>query len=270
MAFRSSAQSTTTGNASSGTVPVPSGAAINDIAIVVVSVDALGPETFTWDTGFTQLYNTSIAAPDGHTFGAAWKRLTAADTGNYSQSWTDTKDYLIQCFLFSGRDTTNPPVASTIATNTSSNPTPITVTANGVTAVTGDDLLFVMCPDIVLNNNGISFTPASTFTEQTDTVNAGSGGIGWCNLSCDYKENVSGGATGSISGTFITNSQNAGWLAGLIRIPSVVAAVDPVKSNTNYPVPRDVEYPMSGRTAIGMPMQQQVVPLPQLMGQQVM
>lgn len=221
MAYRSSTSAG--GSTTTVTVAVPAGAATDDIAILVVGVDEFQAQTITWPSGFTQLGNTLILAPDGAILAFAWKRLTGADSGNYTITLSSsTGDHLAECALFSGRHTTNPPVASTIATNTTANSSPISVDATGLTAVTGDDLLWIGAADTTAGNGGTSWSPPSTFTEQKDDVNAGP--TGFCNGSIATKDNVSSGATGTITGTFIA-TVTAGWLASLVRIPAAAVAM---------------------------------------------
>jgi hypothetical protein len=214
MAYRSSSNVTGTGVATVN-VPVPSGAAANDIAILVVNIDGTGHGTITWPSGFTLLFKTEVASPDGHTQGIAWKRLTGADSGNYTVSWTGSNDVIGQCNLFSGRHTSNPPVASQ-ASNTSSNSSPISVGAATVTAVTGDDLLWAGGLDMNSNITTTSCAAPSTYTERQDSNHL------WCALSTATKDNVSAGATGTVTGTFTTTT-TAGWLAHLVRIPAAAS-----------------------------------------------
>lgn len=240
MAYRSSSNNGTS-SGTTITVPVPAGAATNDIAIIAISAD-IQNVTFTWPTGFTQLDGLSITAPDGHEYASAWKRLTAADSGNYSITASPSAgpNILAECALFSGRHTTNPPVASTIATNTTANSSPISVSANGVTAVTGDDLLWIGAGDTTAANGGTSWTPPSTFTERQDNASSGTGG--WCNGSMATSDNVSSGATGTITGTFIT-TVTAGWFASLVRIPAAAVISIPNKIyQTNFAVNRAAYY----------------------------
>ena len=213
MAFRASGTAASgSGNLTAGS---PTGLAANDIIILAASADATGC-TFGWPTGFTQLYNTSNASPDGQTFGLAWKRAAGGDslattiTGNGASSW------VLRAFAWSGRDTGNPPIGSTAATNTSANSSPTTVTSNGVTAVSGDDLAWFGMLDVTLATTSSTFTQPTGYTSQGTTID-----------SIDHfdvygvatKDNVSAGATGTVSGT-LTHSGNAGWAAYLIRIPS--------------------------------------------------
>ena len=220
MAYRSS--SANNGNGSSGTVPVPASAATDDIAIVALNIDGTGHGTITV-TDFTQLDSTiTVATPDGHTQAIFYKRLTAADSGNYAFSWTNSNDWIAECALFSGRNTTNPPVASTGATNSSSNTSPVSVGANGVTALTDDDLIWIGG----LDGSGLAVSagcaPPTDFTERqdvNDTTRA------WCNLSIATRDAVAAGATGTITGTYTMDGGTAGWLAFLVRIPVVSAGV---------------------------------------------
>lgn len=244
MAFRSSSfNASLTGGSTSGTVPVPSGAASGDIAIIAISLDYFGSETITWPSGFTEVQNyANLGVPDGNIFGIAWKRLTGADSGTYAISWTSSADWLIECALFSGRDATNPPV-SNIATNTSANTSPVSVAATGVTAVAGDDLLWIGAVDQT-GNGAASCSPPSTFTEQQDAQSTDPGGAagGYCNVSMATKDNVSAGATGTITGTY-TTSATAGWAASLVRIPAAASTGIPNKIyQTNFAVKRASYY----------------------------
>lgn len=218
MAYRNST-SAGGGATTTVTVAVPAGAATDDIAILAISTDIGITQTITWPSGFTQLDDTLISGPDAQVYASAWKRLTGADSGNYVATLSSsTNDHLAECALFSGRHTTNAPVASTLATNTTANTSPISVTANGVTAVAGDDLLWIGAADVTSGGGGTSWSPPSSFTERQDDVNQGPGG-GWCNGSMATQDNVGAGATGTITGTFVA-TVTAGWFASLIRIPA--------------------------------------------------
>lgn len=75
---------------------------------------------------------------------AAWKRLTANDSGTYSLTVSNnTINWGLIAVAFSGRDTLNPPVGATAKTSTASNASPITMASNAVTVVSGDDLVWI-------------------------------------------------------------------------------------------------------------------------------
>ena len=223
MAYRSSSANSAESSATALTTTVPAGAATDDIAIVCASYDDPSV-TFTWDAGFTELYDQTMTA-DGHRFGCAWKRLTGADSGNYTatiNSAPGARGWVVQAALFSGRHTTNPPVGSTIAVNNSGNSSPISVAANGVTAVAGDDLCWIGGLDVTSAGVGNGCAAPTSFTERQDTE--GGGGALWSNMSIATWDNVSAGATGTITGTYSLSSGTAGWVAVLIRIPAAGGA----------------------------------------------
>lgn len=217
MAFRSAgtAVSTTTSTQTSVTPGTPAGLSVDDIIIIVVSYDATGA-TFS-ASGFTVLDSQGIASPDGQEAAVLWKRAVGGDSLTVTRSGGSAASFVTQAFAFNGRDTANPPVISTVATNTSSNASPTTVTANSLTALSGDDLMWFGTLD---SNQGTAgnptFTAPSGYTPQaavTDT-NDHFDVYGVATL-----DSAPAGATGNVSGT-LTHSGSAGWIAYLIRIPS--------------------------------------------------
>lgn len=218
MAYRDSTSAT--GNNSTPSVGVPAGVQANDIVIIAISYDMQTAAVDPGDlpSGFTELDETDITA-DGHTGWIGWKRLTGADSGTYDFGSVGTAaDWVCQAFAFSGRHLSNPPVASTVNVQNTAQSSPVTVTANQVTALDEDDLLWISVPDVTSSGAGNGHTAPTNYTEQEDAENL------WANLSGAVRENVSAGATGSISGTFNLSQDTAGWAAWLIRIPKAAAA----------------------------------------------
>lgn len=212
---------TATGASDFPSVAVPTGAQANDIAILVATVDNTTTtfETGDWPTGFVELAEVGLTM-DGQRVGVAWKRLTGADAGSYTLGDTNnagagTPDWVCQAILFRGRSTGNPPVISTTASSNASNTTPVTITANAVTAEQGDDILWISAPDVSASGVGAGHTPPSGYTEAEDQE------LGFSNLSLAYKENVAAGTTGTVAGTFTLTGGSSGWAAWLIRIPSI-------------------------------------------------
>lgn len=204
---------------------VPVGAQADDIVILVAAIDnatGIAFETGDWPTGFTELGEAALTG-DGQTFAVGWKRLTGADAGSYTfgdiqNGAAGTNDTIAQAYLFRGRHLTNPPVISTIATNNAANTSPVSITANGVTALDGDDLLMISVPDVRTGDIGNGHTQPTNYTEREDAEN------NWTNLAGFTRDNVSAGATGSITATFAITGASSGWGAILVRIPVAVAA----------------------------------------------
>lgn len=204
-------------------VPVPAGTAIDDIVILVVTSESGAMSGFAglWPSGFTQL-DDKVLLTDGETTGIAWKRLTAADTGNYTLSdmtanGCDFNGWTGHAHLFRGRNTTNPPVIGTVGT-ASGVGTPQSATANGVTAVEGDDLLYAAIGDLVLGSGTSSFTQPTGFTVRENSQSPTASVLD--RLYGATKDNQSAGATGSITSTLSWTSLNGAWAAWLIRIPA--------------------------------------------------
>jgi hypothetical protein len=214
MAYRDSTSNT--GDSNVPLVAVPAGVQINDIVIISLTTDTTGAVVDPGDfpTGFTELAE-QICTADGSANWIGWKRLSAADTGDYQFGHIfSSAEYVCQAFAFSGRHTTNPPVVSTTAVqNTAANDP--TVTANGVTAVAGDDLLWVSLPDQTAGTAGLSQATPTNFTPAESQQNNFSYAAGF------YRNNVSAGATGTISSVLTTpGTATAGYVAWTVRIPA--------------------------------------------------
>lgn len=216
MAYRSS-RANGGGGTDTPTVTAPLGVQADDIVILIAASDSPSASfTGTWPTGFTQFFDDDLASPDGQSVGIAWKRLTGADTSYTLTSIGSSNDWAIVAVAFSGRSTSSDPVC-VHATNTSSNTSPVSATAPTLTAVAGDDLLFAVGFDTsaggIANN---STTPPSGYTEQQDEPSAS----GWAVIEAATKDNVSAGATGSVSSSTTLTSGVAGWAAYHVRIPA--------------------------------------------------
>jgi hypothetical protein len=206
-----------TGNTTTPNVAVPTGVAAGDIVILAATIDSTTAafDTGDWPTGFTELAEARPTA-DTQQIAVGWKRLTGADAGSYTFGAVDSgaRPWVCQAFAFTGRHATDPPVISTSAVNNTANASPVTITANGVTAVAGDDLLMISGPDVTSDNGGNGHTAPASYTEREDAE------LSWSNLAGFSRDNVSAGATGTVSATFVTSAGNSGWAAWLVRIPA--------------------------------------------------
>lgn len=220
MAYKSSGQGT--GTSASPAATLAGGApAAGDIIIFAFSADyttddGVGP------TGFTKLDGGVLGAPDGQMYYVGWKRATGSEGATFTGACA-SDDWACFVVSFDGRHATDPPTIGTITDNTSSNPTPITVTAPGVTAVDGDDLLMFAFPDHGPDASSFGSWIAG-FTERADI------GANFAHVGAATAENVSSGSTGNKTVTYTLTSGSAGWAAGLVRIPkgdtSTIAQAD--------------------------------------------
>jgi hypothetical protein len=110
-----------TGNsvqATSRGTAVPAGAAVDDIVVAWLGQWQSGstPTGMTPPTGFTQK-GASWSSGDGAARNSTWwKRLTAADTGTYTFSWTGSFWTTLQCQCFRGVVTSGDPFDGTPVT----------------------------------------------------------------------------------------------------------------------------------------------------------
>jgi len=119
----SSTSGATDAQDSSRTCPVPAGAAAGHVAVLELEIwlDTSTDPTITWPAGFTQIGYVE-SATDGFTrLYLARKVLSAADSGNYSMSWSGSYWNQAQCTLWSGVDSTTPLDVAAASAVTASN-----------------------------------------------------------------------------------------------------------------------------------------------------
>jgi len=196
---------------------VPAGVAADDIVVLVVSVDGTGTDFSTlFPAGFTFDDQQTITL-DGQEVAWAWKRLTAADSGSYSMDAGNSAQWACSCFAFSGRDTGNPPTASAANVNSAGIASGGNVSANGVTALDGDDLLWLVGFDVGSGTiSSHTLGAPSGYTLREDDANPD-----WSWTGGATKDGVSAGATGTVTGTATFAGPSAtGYDAYLVRIPA--------------------------------------------------
>jgi hypothetical protein len=201
---------------------VPSGVAAGDIVILVCTIDASAAafDAGDYPTGFTELGEVDLTG-DGQSVAVGWKRLSAADAGTYqfgALGTGGTGTWVTQAYAFRDRSTVSAPTISTIATDNNNNTSPVSVTANGVTAFVGDDLLMISAPDVRGDGIGNGHTAPSNFDEREDAEN------GFSNLAGFTREDIAAGSTGNITATFshTGGATGSGWAAILVRIPAPI------------------------------------------------
>lgn len=173
------------------TIAVPSGAAIGDIAIIAVAhwwnTGTINP-AFTWPSGFTEKVNIDILGASGQQrMKIAWKRLTAADSGNYVTSWGTSQWRAGHCLLFSGAKTTGDPFEDFD-----------TDTALGATTVPSLSLSIAnpgSIVNIIVNEGSRTHVVPTGFTQAQNTTV----------LNTSYKNSVAAGAT-TVSGASLSAS----------------------------------------------------------------
>lgn len=182
-------------------VPVPSGAAVDDIALVALEQWESSNPSVTAPAGFTLL--TSVVS-GSQKIRVWWKRLTAGDTGSYAFSWSGSQWTQGQAILLTGAVTSGDPIGTNF--NTAS--------ASG-TSVPSTSVTVGFIPGLVhfiANENTASKAPPTNHTEVQDA---------------DYLE-TNYRLPGS-SGTF---SATGGTTSASTLILAVLVAVEPAGSGS--------------------------------------
>lgn len=164
VAYRSSSASgSSDSQGTSKATNVPAGAAAGDIALLAIEMwwDSGTDPTVTWPAGFTQIVNITLTGSGPARLKVAWKRLTAADTGSYTMSWTGTQWNMAHCILLSGGLASGDPVD--VGPNTATSASGTTVPTTTVVTTAADFLVH-----FVSNENTATKTPATGFTEVQD------------------------------------------------------------------------------------------------------
>jgi hypothetical protein len=197
---------------------VPAGSAIDDITILTVTIDngsaVIDPAD--WPAGFLELSEISVTTLDGQDVAIAWKRLTAADSGTYQlgdPGGVATNHWIMAAYCFSGRDTANPPTF-TPTTQAAGLSSPVTANGGSLTALAGDDLLWITLTDLSAISIYTGGTVPSGYTEEHDQNNF------WTAMFSGTKQNVSAGATGTQAGSFTLSSGTSGYVNYHLRIPA--------------------------------------------------
>jgi hypothetical protein len=104
--------------ASSRAPAVPTGAAVGDVAFVHLDLwDSSLDPAVTTPSGFTQLYKATASGGQAKTY-VFWKRLTAADTGTYTFSWTGSPYSAAIVTMLRGVKASGDPVGANYNTTT--------------------------------------------------------------------------------------------------------------------------------------------------------
>jgi hypothetical protein len=214
MAFRS-VSSLTTGT----TVNSPPGVQEDDIVIMVVLADDNHTVTDAAD-GFT--VGGRIAA--GGSYAAQWLRKVAGAsepaTYTYSQDFNCAKT--AYTMAFSGRNTSAPITASQSTTLSSPASSPISVGLAGVAAAAGDDIIHFGMIRPTTGGDTWGSAPPTNFDERAEDPRA------FRSAFINTRDNVSAGATGTITGTAtIVSGTDTGAFAGWVIALAQAAAFKP-------------------------------------------
>lgn len=187
---------------------VPSGAAIDDVVVIVVcnedgTVNSL-------PSGFAHAASSPVITSLGDVLrvNIIWKRLTAADTGTYTVGFSTNTFNSGQAFLFRGVVTSGSPFDSGVSTGATGASASTTSPVTNITT-TGPDRLLLhgvgSWMDLVVDTDGF---PPTGFTVRGDLKT----------FMCSTKTQAAAGATGSLTATASDASTWAVWLGALLPV----------------------------------------------------
>ena len=216
MAYRSSSQLAGS-NSATAAVPVPSAAASGDIAVVGIYKE--NTAAITPPAGFTQKAALTTSGTARGTLYVFWKRLTGADSGTYSFTWTGSTFRAAAAGLWSGRIATGDPFDGTVGTAESTSGVTTLNVSTSPAAANGDAVGFW-----TNFNGGGAFTAPTNYTERQEASGV---------ITLDTRDAVTSGSTGNVTATCsITDFMKAflGVLAvaggsGATATPGVTPAV---------------------------------------------
>lgn len=201
--FRSGASSGGWADSTSCAIPVPTGAASGDIAVAAVERwdGGTGLPAITPPAGFSQTGTAIILG--AYELTIWWKRLTGADTGNYTFSWTGSRWNGGCAILVTGGLASGDPIEAT----NSNTGTSQSVGSTSVTVVDTDPFLAWF---IALDGGVIAAHPTG-FTNATSTSGA---------VFADYRIPAASG-THSASGASLNAAED--WQVALLSVKSAAA-----------------------------------------------
>lgn len=218
MAYRSSSF-IAEANGTSAPIPVPAGAAVNDIAVCGIYIE--DTDAITLPANFAVKADLATSPVAQGRLLVAWKRLIAADTGTYTFTWTNSPWRAGQCVLFTGRVSTGDPfdgtpgTAEAVATGT-------TLNVSTSPAGSGGDAVGLWTNFATTSN---AFTVPTNYVERQDT-----GG-----LCIDTRDGVAAGSTGNVTATSGTTDFMKAFLGVLAAEPSVPSVSFAVQAAGPWP-----------------------------------
>jgi hypothetical protein len=205
MAYSASTTAVGTGGADQVTINVPT----NSDGDVLVFLTDHWNETVTW--GFTPAATGTFnvvgnSGREGHFMWAT--KVASSEPANYTISLGGGNGFTVKAVAasFSGRSSATPS-ASTATDDAGNSATPISTPLGGVTAASGDDIVIVTGVASSNVTGSSTFTAPANYTTRQNASNTGAfdgGGV-----AIATRDNVSAGATGTLTGSWVLGSGNA-------------------------------------------------------------
>ncbi len=208
--IESAAVSEENSNTATHTVSFPTGIALNDLLIAIVSVD--GTQDVTWPGNWNVIIQTTVGASTRTE--VAWDEAAGTESGTFDVTTSGTEQSAHRVYRISGAEDpdTQPPEA-TVATGSSTTPDPPSITPTGGS----ETFLFIAYAGVNGSTNEATSFPTSYINTGTAATTGGGGiSINWATRALT--------AASEDPSTF-NNGGGDGWVTVTIAIhPSGVSA----------------------------------------------
>jgi len=219
MAIRSSSSTKIEPAAFAITGTKPTGSVAGDRLLVWLVADGNSFITPPAGEGWSLIATASTAAPADINKAFVYEKKVSDGAETYAFTNSIPKVAIIQVVALTGRHASNSAVVGVPTITNTSAASPLSVAVSGVTALAADDVLWFGQIDQVGSFETWSFGAIGGYTLlQNDANNF------YISSGCFGKENVSAGATGTLTSTAtrLTGSSNGSWSGVVVSIPTGV------------------------------------------------
>lgn len=223
MAFRASGSKTVI-DAGGTTITVPTTGVVDGDALVIgFTIDSSGGTVSTLAGWTAHPGNPITVTADGQRMYSFSKNQASSEPGGgwvWSVNLNGSSSIAAAWASFSGRSATPFSVTPTSQSSSTGSASPRSMACTGLTATANADLCYLAMLDLTVSQT-TSFAAPASFTEAVDVNDTAAASI-----TIDYQNNVSAGATGTITGTGTYASGNAGYAAFLYCMDAAAAAAN--------------------------------------------
>lgn len=211
MPYRSSSIAQT--NTTTCAPAAPSGYQAGDV-LVAIATNNSQTGVIAFPSGWTQVRSDRAAIQDGLTASWGWKVATGSDS--FSWTLTGSRDFGVIVAAYTGINTSSPIDTSSINGPVAFAASPVSVTANGVTTAGLDDVIALVSGAPAGGFGAGSWAAPPAMTLRQGSAFSGTGDFAMSSLS-DFTQ-VSSGATGNQTGTWVSIGSNMGYFAYLVAL----------------------------------------------------
>ena len=254
MAIRSSTSTRITSATTAVTGARPAGSVAGDRLLVWLVIDGntfIAPPA---GEGWAVIATASTASPADINNAFLYEKKVSDGAETFAFVANTPKYAIIQVVALTGRHASDAAVVGTPTITNTSAASPLSVAVSGVTAVAADDVLWFGQIDQVGRIETWSFGAISGYTQLQNDANNN-----YITSGCFAKENVSAGATGTLTSTAtrLTGSSNGSWSGVVVSIPTGVVVptisigdltVDRADGTASVPVTLSGPAPVGGVT----------------------